>query len=154
MMTLPRHLLGAALLAVCLPAAAVYRCEVNGRTLYGDAPCEGGTVLPPLPAAATEEAKERAAKEKKTLAEIERATEKEEGAARKRQQRQARADTSVRKRCDKLAARAAWAMEEARKAGGKNAGNARRRAEQASTQHKSECAELEKQREALISTGS
>ena len=61
------------LMAVSMPAMAVYKCESQGRVTYTDIPCGAAqTTLPPVPlpvdAAA---AKQQAASEKRQLAAIE-----------------------------------------------------------------------------------
>lgn len=135
-------LLAAGLLVAALPAHAVYRCEVDGKIVYGDAPCPGGQPVKIEAAPEIDEARRRAEREKKQLEEIERNAAREAKAKRKEQRRAERVQAAQERRCEKLEKRVEWAQEEARRATGKTVDKARRKAERVETQYETECSEV------------
>ena len=111
------RLLLSLLMAVSMPAMAVYKCESQGRITYTDIPCSAAQIEPrpvPLPADAAA-ARQRAASERQQLASIEK-TREAEGAARAREQRrhkQDKAEVAHKKKCTLLGLEKKWSAEDA-----------------------------------------
>jgi hypothetical protein len=116
--------LAAGLLAQAASAQAVYKCGAAGAISYSDRPCADGrgTRLPP-PAAgvALPEANTAAARDARTLLELEKlrlARERDAARAEREQQKLARTASARRKGCDKLRLRHKWAQEDVARAHG------------------------------------
>ena len=105
------------LMAVSMPAMAVYKCVSEGRTTYTDIPC-GAVQLElrpvPLPADAAT-AKQRAAAERRQLASIESHQEAERVARQREQQRhkQDKGELLHKKKCTLLGLEKKWSAEDA-----------------------------------------
>lgn len=114
--------LAAGLLAAALPAAyaqTVHKCVHEGKTTYGDQPCEAGadTVLPaPYTPKADAGAASELKRQRKEAAALEKVRhQREDQDAREQAKTSALADAR-RKKCAKLALAKRWADEEARNA--------------------------------------
>ena len=138
------------LLLQASPALAVYRCDIEGRTVYRDMPCPDGTetriTIETAPAA--DDARQRAALEKEQLARLEKEAAKQAEAQRKARRREEREQEALRRRCEKLEMRAKWAADDARN-NARYTAQAQRKAERAMEQYESECAKRVK-RDSLI----
>ncbi len=124
------------------PAFAIYKCESDHGTVYSDTPCPNAKLVninSAVPADA-DDARRQAAKEKKSLKQLEDARHKAERIDEKDRQRAARAQAASRKACAKLALRKKWADEDAASATGKSADKARRKARRAEEYFQTECA--------------
>jgi len=143
-------LAGAALLLQTAPAAAVYRCDIEGRIVYRDLPCPAGvqTRITIETAPAAQDARQRAALEREQLERIEKDAASRAEAQRKARRRAAREQEALRRRCEKLEMRAKWAADDAR-TNTRHSAQAQRKAERAMEQYKSECADRAK-RDSLI----
>lgn len=135
-------LAAATLLLQAAPAAAVYRCDIEGRTVYRDMPCSDGTqtkiMIEAAPAAT--DAHRRAALEKEQLAHIEKEAASQTEAQRKARRRKEREQAAAQRRCEKLEMRAKWAADDAAKANSHHTAKAQRKAERATGQYEAECA--------------
>ena len=105
------------LMAVSMPAMAVYKCESQGHVTYTDIPCGAAqTALPavPLPADAAA-AKQQAASEKRQLAAIEKSRQTERIASEREQRRrkQDKTETAHKKKCTLLELEKKWSAEDA-----------------------------------------
>ena len=113
-----RHcLLLSLLMAVAMPAMAVYKCASQGRITYTDIPCgPTQTMLPPAPVAAdAAAAKQQAASERRQLAAIEK-TMKTEHLASEREGRRRKPDKTEmahKKKCIQLGLERKWSAEDA-----------------------------------------
>lgn len=134
-----RPLLLTLLLAACAPAFAIYKCESDGKTVYGDTPCPGGRTLDAAPAADAAPATREAARQKEEAARLERARHQREAQEERAQQKQARTAAAQRKKCASLALRRQWAEEDAAKANPKAAPKAQQTARRAAEKHQLEC---------------
>jgi flagellar biosynthesis GTPase FlhF len=107
------------LIAVSMPAMAVYKCESQGRITYTDIPCgTTQTALPPLPYAADADAaaaRQQAASERRQLATIEKSQQAERAANDREQQRHKRdkSDIAHKKKCRMLELESKWSAEDA-----------------------------------------
>jgi len=105
------------LMAVSMPAMAVYKCESQGRITYTDIPCgTTQTALPPLPYAAdAAAATQQAASERRQLAAIEKSQQAERVANDREQQRHKRDKTDIahKKKCRLLELESKWSAEDA-----------------------------------------
>jgi len=105
------------LMAVSMPAMAVYKCESQGRITYTDIPCgTTQTALPPLPYAAdAAAARQQAASERRQLAAIEKSQQAERVANDREQQRHKRDKTDIahKKKCRLLELESKWSAEDA-----------------------------------------
>lgn len=105
------------LMAVSMPAMAIYKCESQGRITYTDIPCGAAQIElrpAPLPADAAA-ARQQAASERQQLASIEKSQEAER-VARERDQRRHKPDkTEVahKKKCTLLGLEKKWSAEDA-----------------------------------------
>jgi hypothetical protein len=105
------------LMAVSMPAMAVYKCESEGRLTYTDIPCVGAQTelrLAPLPADAAA-AGQQAASERRLLAGIEKNQEAER-VSREREQRRRKQDKTElthKKKCALLRLEKKWSDEDA-----------------------------------------
>jgi hypothetical protein len=105
------------LMAVSMPAMAVYKCESEGRLTYTDIPCVGAQTelrLAPLPADAAA-ARQRAASERQQLASIEKNQEADR-VNREREQRRRKQDKTTlmhKKKCALLGLEKTWSDEDA-----------------------------------------
>ena len=137
-----RPLVSMFLLLLALPAHAIYRCEIDGHTIYSDAPCPGGRPVDIKLGPPSEDARERATREKEELAQIEKKASRQAQVDAKVQRRRERENAALQKRCEKLASRATWAAEDARRTSDRSAEKATRKAERAAEQYRAECADL------------
>lgn len=109
------------LLAGCAVTAQaqVYKCTVDGKVTYGQAPCERGseTVLavPDTPAATPEPARELE-RMRRAGAQLEKERVARDAARERIDARADRAAATRRQRCDKLRLQARWMEEDARRA--------------------------------------
>ena len=133
--------------AVCAfistPAAAVYKCESNGKFSYSDLPCATGKESSLSWAKPTEEnmeqAQRQAQKERNEAQRLENARLKEERASNTLRIKLAKAHAARQKKCQSLALRLKWSEEEAAAATGRAGERARRKARQKSEQYALEC---------------
>ena len=105
------------LMAVSMPALAIYKCESHGRTTYTDTPC--GAAQSELPRAAAPSdpagARRQAASERSQLARIEKDQEKAR-ASHERQQKRSEKDKTAqahKNKCTLLALEKKWSAEDA-----------------------------------------
>lgn len=105
------------LMAVSMPALAVYKCESQGHVTYTDIPCgPTQTALPPVPlpmdAAA---AREQTASERRQLAAIEKSRQAERAASERDRPRhkQDKAEAAHKKKCTLLGLEQKWTAEDA-----------------------------------------
>jgi hypothetical protein len=105
------------LMAVPMPALAVYKCESHGRTTYTDTPCGAAqSELPPLaPPSDPAGARRRAAGERSQLARIDKDLEQARASRERQQQRSQKdkADQAHKKKCTLLALEMKWSAEDA-----------------------------------------
>ncbi len=103
------YLLLLALLALPLPALAIYKCESGGKTSYSDQPCVGTEIIhrseriiiPPAPSD-TYVARENLIREKRILQAIETQRRKEEANAEKERRKFYKEQERKTKRCAML----------------------------------------------------
>nr|WP_314623861.1 DUF4124 domain-containing protein [uncultured Noviherbaspirillum sp.] len=108
------------LMAVSMPAAAVYKCESQGHVTYADMPCgPKQTAMPSLPflppPADAAGAREQAANERRQLAAIAKSREAERVASEREQWRQKsdKAGLAHQRKCASLALEKKWSAEDA-----------------------------------------
>lgn len=105
------------LMAVSMPAMAVYKCESQGHVTYTDIPCGAAqTTLPPVPLPADAvAAKQQATSEKRQLAAIEKSQQAERvaNAHEQRRRKQDKTETAHRKKCTLLGLEKKWSAEDA-----------------------------------------
>ncbi len=129
-------------LIIAALAGAVYKCTVDGKITYSDAPCAAGASVvletPAAPAAdpAVNAALRRQQKQADTLqkARLKREQQDDREAA-----RDAKAAATQRKKCDQLRLKKRWADEDARRASGQATEAARLRAHRAGEAMSLEC---------------
>ena len=105
------------LMAVSLPAMAIYKCEAQGRVTYSDIPCGATqTTLPPVPLPVDAAgARQLAADERRQLAAMAKRQETER-AANERERRNSRKDRTAlthQKKCTLLGLERKWSAEDA-----------------------------------------
>ena len=104
------------LMAVSMPALAVYKCESHGRVTYTDLPCGAATMIlpPPLPQDAGS-ARRLAEAERRQLAAIEKRQESERAVAERERSRhkQDKSGLAHKKKCAKLELDRKWSAEDA-----------------------------------------
>lgn len=122
--------------------AQVYKCTVDGKVTYSQAPCERGseTVLavPDAPAASPGSARELE-RVRRAGAQLEKERMARETAQEHSDARADRAAASRRQRCDKLRLQAKWAEEDARRAQPQAQETARLKARRAADRVAVEC---------------
>ena len=106
-------------MAMCAsaPAQIIYKCSSNGKVMYSEQPCSGGTQATldvPAPPPPDPELKDRLARQK-ALAD---SFEKERRSAKPAPPVRAARDTPQQQRCDKLRLQLKWAQDDLRKAAG------------------------------------
>ena len=105
------------LMAVSMPAMAVYKCESQGHVTYTDIPCgTTQTTLPSPPLAAdAATARQQAASEQKQLAAIEKSRTAERAASEREQRRHKPDKTELahKKKCTLLGLEQKWSAEDA-----------------------------------------
>ena len=115
-------------------AQAVYKCSQGGKVSYGDRPCADGRgtrLAPPAAGVTPPEAGAVAARDARTLLELEKlriGREKDDAREQRDQARQARAAQARHKHCATLRLRHKWALEDLARADGKSQEAARRKA--------------------------
>lgn len=137
-----RVLLIAILISLSAPALAAYKCESDGKTTYGDAPCPGGKEIDINDPASPSEAskiRQQTAQENKKVKQLENARHKREASDEREQQRVARAYAAKKHQCASLAQRQTWIHEDAAKAVGKAAVKAKLKARRADEKFQLEC---------------
>lgn len=140
------YLLLLALLALPLPALAIYKCESGGKTSYSDQPCVGTEIIhrseriiiPPAPSD-TYVARENLIREKRILQAIETQRRKEEANAEKERRKFYKEQERKRKRCAMLEQRTRWAREDAARASVKRMAREQRKAQRAAEKQQLEC---------------
>ena len=105
------------LMAVSMPALAIYKCESHGRTTYTDTPCGAAQSELPPEAAPSDPAgaRRQAASERSQLARIEKDQEKAR-ASHERQQKRSEKDKTAqahKNKCTLLALEKKWSAEDA-----------------------------------------
>jgi hypothetical protein len=141
MTMLVRALLSAFLVSAAMPAFAIYKCEMNGKTTYGDAPCAGGQRIEVDHAVSGSGAQSRREllQQKAELKRLEGTRHKQEDQQAKLRRAAARTDAAKQKKCASLARRKKWASEDAVTAAGKSAEKMRRKARRAQETYHEEC---------------
>lgn len=135
-----------ALLALPLPALAIYKCETGGTISYSDRPCSGSETThrseriatPPVPSD-TSLAQENLMREKRILQAMETQRRKEEASAAKERQKIYKEQERKRKRCATLEQRTRWAREDAARASVKRMAREQRKAQRAAEKQQLEC---------------
>lgn len=125
-------------------AWAVYKCEVDGATIYRDMPCASGkeSQLPQTnsPSAAEQKkAKQDHARAKKQLAKIERNKQQVASREQKESLQREKAAAAKQAKCRNLELKKRWAEEDAAKASDKSSANANTKARRAAEQLSAEC---------------
>ncbi|MFT5531997.1 MAG: hypothetical protein ACI8WM_000204 [Burkholderiaceae bacterium] len=144
--SLKRGLLALLMLATCMSAHAVFRCDAQGKVTYSDVACEGGIAVPAsdLRAQATmnaerDDAMRRAAAEKVQLQRLEVTRSKAEHAERKERLHASAVASARRRKCETLDQRRKWADEDAATATGRHAEKALRKARRIAEQYVLDC---------------
>jgi hypothetical protein len=105
------------LMAVSMPAMAVYKCESQGRVTYSDTPCGAKqTTLPPAPPAVdAAAARQQAARERQLLTAIEkdRAAERAVSEREQRRRKPDKSELAHQKKCSLLGLEKKWSAEDA-----------------------------------------
>jgi len=135
-----RHLaLASLLLSMSLPAFAVYKCESNGGTTYGDTACPDSKQVDLHTASVAPQAAAKAQfdaqREKAEAARLEKERHKREAA----QDKRIAAAAARQKKCNALAQRAKWSEEDAGKASRKSATKAKNKARRAEETYNLQC---------------
>lgn len=105
--------------ALCGEAAAqsVYKCNIDGKITYGEAPCVAGVTtelaVPPAPPPAEPDAGTQLQRQKALAAKLEKERHTREAQDDREQARADAAATTRRKKCDKLRLHKKWADEDA-----------------------------------------
>lgn len=126
-------------------ALAVYKCEVQGKVLYGDGPCADGkvTVIDTTSSRVSEtlanEGAQRSRREREILKHLQSSRQKDEAAENKARQKRVRAQEALQKKCRSLAMKLTWSEEDAAEASGKSAEKARRSAQRHREKYRAEC---------------
>jgi hypothetical protein len=143
MLKLPASLL---LIALCQPAWAIYKCELNGKISYRDTPCESGKALSmqtpiesKVSAVDAEVAAQRAERDREQLSQIEAEHERAELRAQKIRHAAAKADATQKKKCAKLAQKKQWLEDDAAAANMKSREKAKRAARRKADEYELEC---------------
>lgn len=122
-----RRLIPAALLLTfccAAPAQSLYKCRIDGKTVYSGAPCAGARstpiAVPPGPQATPSEpaAAQELLRQQKAAAKLEKERHAREDKARREEFAAGRAAAARRQRCDKLALERKYAEDAADKAAG------------------------------------
>ena len=126
-------------------AQSVYKCTVDGKISYSGIPCPAGAAASsmlavPKPSADVDGAAADLQRMQKESAALQKSRQKVEEREARESERAARAATTQRKRCAKLALTKKWADEDARGATNANADKARLRAKRAGESFSLECA--------------
>lgn len=105
------------LMAVSMPATAVYKCESQGHVTYADVPCGATqTALPPVPLPAdSAAARQQAASERRQLAAIEKSQQAERVTSERERRRHKpdKAELAHKKKCTLLGLEQKWTAEDA-----------------------------------------
>ena len=105
------------LMAVSMPALAIYKCESHGRITYSDQACGGAQseLPPPEPPSDPAGARRQAASERSQLAHIEKEQDKAQASNRRQQQLREHDKTTLaqQKKCRQLALEKKWSAEDA-----------------------------------------
>lgn len=136
------------LMAVSMPALAVFKCESHGQVTYTNVPCGGKQVELPPPSAPSDPAAARqlAASERRLLERIEKDREKARAELARRRQQEDKLALAHKKKCTLLALETKWSAEDAAGASRSKidrAGVARRRARQKVERYEAECASID-----------
>lgn len=131
------------ILLACLstPAFAVYKCEVDGKTVYQDNPCstggrEAGIAAHP---AKNPDARRQLAQDKAKVNRLERERHRKEAQDAREQRQAARSAAARKKKCDNLALRKKWADEDAARASWRNRERAQIKSRRATERLAQEC---------------
>jgi hypothetical protein len=124
-------------------AQTVYKCTVDGKVSYSDAPCPAGAGVATLAAPAVPRADPTIARDlkrqQKQADTLEKARQKREDRDERESARAAQAANVQRKKCDKLKLNKRWADDDARRATGQATEAARLRAQRAGEAMALEC---------------
>ena len=123
------------------PAAALNKCESNGKVIYTDQPCADGKIIRYDTPAKNDHlaAERRLAADKRELQRVETERHREEAKAEREHARMVKAAVAGKKKCDALARRKRWADEDAASSVGKAADKAKRKARRAEEHFQEEC---------------
>ncbi|MYM67526.1 DUF4124 domain-containing protein [Pseudoduganella sp. FT55W] len=131
------------ILIVAALVGAVYKCTVDGKVSYSDAPCPAGAQASTLEAPAAPSADPAAGatlrKQQKQADTLEKARLKREEREEREAASAAKAAAVQRKKCDQLQLKKRWADEDARRATGQATEAARLRAHRAGEAMALEC---------------
>jgi hypothetical protein len=135
------------LICLPLPAFAVFKCEVGGKTIYSDMPCAGGKITqlndPSAPTAAdAANARLVAERQRREAKEIDARRRKQEAQEEKERERIAKASVKKREKCAKLALKGKWAADDAAKATGPKGEKLKVRAQRSAETYAAECKNL------------
>jgi hypothetical protein len=122
------------LLSLSAPAFAIYKCEAEGRITYSQEPCASGAgtdmrdkIITGTTDRDAAQARARATREKAEADRLEKARHQREAMEEKEQQKIARASNAKQKKCQSLALRKKWLVEDAAKSSMKSAEKARKK---------------------------
>jgi hypothetical protein len=132
------------LMAVSMPALAIFKCESQGQFTYTDVPCSGKQAqLPPAIAPSDPDAaRQRAASERSQVEHIEKDREKAQADLARQQQKKDKLALAQKKKCTLLALEKKWSEEDAAGASQLTIDKAtagRRRARQKAERYEAEC---------------
>jgi len=129
--------------AMAAYAQSVYKCTVDGKVSYSDAPCPAGAQAATLDAPAAPKADPAAVRDlkrqQKQASALEKARLKQQERDERESARAAQVAAVQRKKCDKLKLNKRWADEDARRATGQATEAARLRAHRAGEAMALEC---------------
>lgn len=138
-----RSILLSVLMAVSMPALAVFKCESHGQLTYSDMPCSGkqGQLPSPIAPSDPDAARQRAASERSQLERIEKDREKAQADFARQRQQKDKLALAHKKKCNLLALEKKWSDEDAGASQLKTdkADAARRRARQKAERYDAEC---------------
>ena len=133
--------LSALLVCLSLPAAAVYKCEQQGRITYSDSPCAGQQteMTAPAPAASIHSAEMNRAQSE--LRRLQSSREQKEKQDQQFRNLALRGQVARQKKCRALALQSKWKQEDAQLAPLASQTKTRRLARRADEKYQSECSD-------------
>jgi len=137
-----KFLLILALISFSASAAPMYKCEIDGKTVYKDYPCPGGKEMKVFAGPTSSDqasARERSKKEKSIEQKLAQQKLKHADKEEKERQRAAKKSEAKDKKCAKLQQRATWAEQDAAKAAGKKAEKSQTKSRRTTEKYVLEC---------------
>ena len=139
-----RCILLSVLMAVSMPALAIFKCESHGRFTYTDIPCDGKQVQLPSPVLPSDPdaARQRAASEHRQIERIEKDRDKAQADLARQRQQKDKLALAHKKKCTLLALEKKWSEEDAAGASRltiDKAAAGKRRARQKAERYEAEC---------------